>query len=406
MAANGAADVVPRGGLARLTPVLLTKEGNVLRNFMMLLLVALGMAGAVHARNEGVTDTEIHLGASVVLSGPLGPQTVQYTEGTRLLFESVNAKGGVHGRQIRYTTLDDGFDAQKAVANTRQLLEADKVFMIYHSTGTAQTAAILPLINEHRTLLFGPVTGASALRETFNPLLFHVRAGYESEAQKIVSQLQRQGITRVAVLYLDDGLGKALVAELRKASQALQLPFMAEFKLDPQKPDFAAAAAATEKAQPQAVIMATGGASFTNYIKEVQATSARPAYYGFSVMSLDVINRELKEKARGIILAQIMPSLRNTTIPVVADYLNLLRAKSSGAQPSAAQFDGFVHARLLVEGLRRAGRNLTTESFIKAMEDAGEISFGRFNVKYSPKSRNGSTYVELAIVDAGGSLRY
>ena len=83
-----------------------------MRNFMMLLLVALGMAGAVHARNEGVTDTEIHLGASVVLSGPLGPQTVQYTEGSRLLFESVNAKGGVHGRQIRYTTLDDGFDAQ------------------------------------------------------------------------------------------------------------------------------------------------------------------------------------------------------------------------------------------------------------------------------------------------------
>ena len=374
--------MLPRHGLQN-------KEGNVLRNFMMTLLLGLAFAGAAHARNEGVTDTEIHLGASVVLSGPLGPQTVQYTEGSRLLFESVNAKGGVHGRQIRYTTLDDGFDAQKAVANTRQLLESDKVFMIYHSTGTAQTAAILPLINEHRTLLFGPVTGASALRETFNPLVFHVRAGYASEAEKIVSQLQRQGITRVAVLYLDDGLGKALVAELRKASA-----------------DFAAAAAATDKAQPQAVIVATGGASFTNYIKEVQATSARPAYYGFSVMSLDVINRELKEKARGIILAQIMPSLRNTTIPVVADYLNLLRAKSPGAQPSAAQFDGFVHARLLVEGLRRTGRNLTTESFIKAMEDAGEISFGRFNVKYSPKSRNGSTYVELAIVDAEGSLRY
>ena len=349
--------MLPRHGLQN-------KEGNVLRNFMMTLLLGLAFAGAAHARNEGVTDTEIHLGASVVLSGPLGPQTVQYTEGSRLLFESVNAKGGVHGRQIRYTTLDDGFDAQKAVANTRQLLESDKVFMIYHSTGTAQTAAILPLINEHRTLLFGPVTGASALRETFNPLVFHVRAGYASEAEKIVSQLQRQGITRVAVLYLDDGLGKALVAELRKASAALQLPFMAEFKVDPQKPDFAAAAAATDKAQPQAVIVATGGASFTNYIKEVQATSARPAYYGFSVMSLDVINRELKEKARGIILAQIMPSLRRT------------------------------------------GRNLTTESFIKAMEDAGEISFGRFNVKYTPKSRNGSTYVELAIVDAEGSLRY
>lgn len=376
-----------------------------LRSFL-LLLVALGTSGLGHARNEGVTADEIRLGASAVLSGPLGPQTAQYGEGSRLMFDAVNAKGGVHGRMIRYTTLDDAFDAQKAVENTRQLLEADKVFMVYNSTGTAQTAAILPLIKEHRTLLFGPVTGASAFRETLNPLVFHVRAGYASEASKIVSQLRQQGMSRVAVFYQDDGLGKTLAAESKKASDDEKLPFLAEIKVDPKQPDFAAAAAATEKAQPQAVIVATAGTTFTHYIKAVQQTAARPAYYGFSVASLDVINRELKDKARGIILAQIMPSLRNTTIPVVAEYLSLLRTKSPTAQPSASQFEGFVHARLLVEGLRRTGRNLTTESFIKTMEDAGEISFGRFSVKYSPKSHNGSTYVELAIVDAEGSLRY
>lgn len=375
------------------------------RSFV-LLLVALGIGAVAHARNEGVTADEIRLGASAVLTGPLGPQTAQYGEGSRLLFDAVNAQGGVHGRMIRYTTLDDGFDVAKAVENTKQLLETDKVFMIFNSTGTAQTAAILPLIKEHRTLLFGPVTGASSFRETLNPYVFHVRAGYASEASRIVSQMRQQGITRVAVFYQEDGLGKTLAAELKKASEDEKLPFVAEIKVDPKQPDFAAAAAATEKAQPQAVIVATAGATFTHYIKAVQATAARPTYYGFSVASLDVINRELKDKARGIILAQIKPSLRNTTIPVVAEYLSLLRAKSPAAQPSASQFEGFVHARLLVEGLRRTGRNLTTESFIKTMEDAGEISFGRFSVKYSPKSHNGSTYVELAIVDAEGSLRY
>lgn len=369
-------------------------------------LLAVCATTLVHARNEGVTADEIRLGASVVLSGPLGPQTAQYGEGSRLLFDAVNAQGGVHGRMIRYTTLDDAFDPLKAVENTRQLLENDKVFMIFHSTGTAQTAAILPLIKEQRTLLFGPVTGASVFRETFNPYVFHVRAGYANEASKIVSQLRQQGITRVAVFFQDDGLGKTLAGELKKASEEEKLPFLAEIKVDPKQPDFAAAAQATEKAQPQAVIVATGGTTFTSYIKAVQATTARPAYYGFSVASMDVIQRELRDKARGIILAQIMPSLRNTTIPVVAEYLSLLRAKSPGAQPSASQFEGFVHARLLVEGLRRTGRNLTTESFSKTMEDAGEIAFGRFSVKYSPRNHNGSTYVELAIVDAEGSLRY
>lgn len=369
-------------------------------------LIAVCLCTTALARNEGITADEIRLGASVVLSGPLGPQTAQYGEGSRLLFDAVNAQGGVHGRMIRYTTLDDGFDPARAVENTRRLLETDKVFMIFHSTGTAQTAAILPLVKEHRTLLFGPVTGASVFRDTFNPLVFHVRAGYANEAARIVSQLRQQGVSRVAVFYPDDGLGKTLLAELRRASETEKLPFVAEIRLDPKQPDFAAAAQQTEKAQAQAVIVATAGATFTDYIKQVQATSARPSFYGFSVVSSDAVHRDLGPKARGIILAQIIPSLRNTTIPVVAEYLALVKARSPQAQPSASQFEGFVHARLLVEGLRRTGRNLSTESFIKTMEDAGEISFGRFSVRYSPRSHNGSNYVELAIMDADGNLRY
>ncbi|MDO8387466.1 MAG: ABC transporter substrate-binding protein [Polaromonas sp.] len=372
------------------------------------LLMASMMLAAGHglAGDKGVTPTEIRLGASAVLSGPLGAQTRDYGVGSRLYFDAVNAEGGVHGRKISYTTLDDGFDVKRAVENTRKLIEEESVFMIFHSTGTAQTGAILPLLAESRTIAFGPVTGASAFREKVNPYLFHVRASYANEARRILSQLKQTGISRIAVFYQDDGLGKTLQAELRLAASAENISFVAEIKGDPAKPDFKAAAEATAKAQPQAVIVATAGATFTNYIKAVQQTGAKPGFYGFSVASVDVINRELKEQARGIILTQIMPSLRNTTIPVVAEYLKLLREKSPGAPPSASQFEGFVHAKLLVEGLRRAGRPLSTESFIKAMESAGEISFGRFVAKYSPQSHNGSSYVEMAIVDNEGQLRY
>jgi ABC-type branched-subunit amino acid transport system substrate-binding protein len=364
------------------------------------------VAGAAHAADRGVTPTEIRLGASVVLSGPLGPQTTDYGAGSRLYFDAVNAAGGVHGRKISYATLDDGFDVKRAVDNTRKLIDEQGVFMIYNNTGTAQTAAILPLLDETRTIAFGPVTGASAFRDKFNPYVFHVRAGYAAEARRIVSQLRNLGITRVAVFYQDDGLGKTLLAELKNASDAEKFPYVAEIKVDPKAPDFQAAAAATDKAQPQAVIMGTAGTTFTSYIKAVQQTQAKPSFYGFSVASLDVINRELKDQARGIVLAQIMPSLRNTATPVVTEYLKLLRERSPEAVPSASQFEGFVHAKLLVEGLRRAGKHLTTESFIKAMEGAGEISFGRFSAKYTPGSHNGSSYVELAIVDNLGQLRY
>lgn len=364
------------------------------------------LAATAHAGDEGVTPTEIRLGASQVLSGPLGPQTQQYGEGARLMFEAVNAAGGIHGRKIGFTSLDDGFDPKRAVENTRRLIEEHKVFMLFNSTGTAQTAAVLPQLKASKTILFGPVTGASSMREGVNPYLFHVRAGYANETERMFSQLRQIGVTRVAFFYQDDGLGKTLLGEVRKASTAANLPLVAEIKVDPAAPDFAAAAAATAQAQPQAVVVGTAGLTFPNYVKAVLNTPARPAFYGYSVASLDVIHRELKDKARGIILAQIMPSLRNTTIPVVAEYLKVLKAKSPDAPPSASQFEGFVHARLLVEGLRRTGRDLSTASFTQTLESTGEIAFGRFTARYSPRSHNGSDYVELAIIDAEGRLRY
>lgn len=364
------------------------------------------LASTAQAGDEGVTPTEIRLGSSQVLSGPLGPQTLQYGEGARLLFDAVNAAGGVHGRKIRLTTLDDGFDPKRAVANTRQLIEQDKVFMLFNSTGTAQTAAVLPLLKESRTILFGPVTGASSMREGVNPHLFHVRAGYANETERMFSQLRQIGVSRVVFFYQDDGLGKTLLGEVKKASAAAGLPLAAEVRLDPAAPDMAAAAAATAQAQPQAVIVGSAGQTFPAFVKAVMATPARPTFYGYSVASVDVIRRELQDKARGIVLAQIMPSLRNASIPVVAEYLKLLQARSPDATPSASQFEGFVHARLLVEGLRRTGRDLSTASFIRTMEGAGEIAFGRFTARYSPKSHNGSDYVELAIIDADGNLRY
>jgi len=342
----------------------------------------------------------------VVLSGPLGSQTQEFGQGSRLYFDAVNAAGGVHGRKIVYTTLDDGFDVKRAVDNTRQLIDEQGVFIIYNSTGTAQTGAILPLAEASRTIIFGPVTGATAFRQKVNPYLFHVRASYADEARRIVSHLVDTGISRVTVVYQDDGLGKTLLAELQQAAAAAKIKLDAEVKIDPKAPDYAAAAAAAERAQPQAVLLGIAGGTLSNFVKATLQTSIRPSFYGFSVANVDLIRRDLQDNARGIVLAQIMPPLRNTTIPVVAEYHRLLKEKDPAAVPSAFQLEGFVHAKLLVEGLRRAGRNLSTASFIKAMEEAGEISFGRFAARYSPTSHNGSSYVELAIIDNAGQLRY
>ncbi|MGE0497644.1 MAG: ABC transporter substrate-binding protein [Ramlibacter sp.] len=375
------------------------------------LRMALGLLLAAHAGwacagDAGVTPTEIRIGASAVLSGPLGAQTREYGVGSRMVFDAVNEQGGIFGRKIVYTTLDDGFDVKRAVENTRKLIHDDHVFMIYNNTGTGHTAAILPLLEESRTIVFGPVTGASSFRTQFNRHVFHVRASYANEARRIVTQLKLTGITRIGAFYQDDIFGKTLLEEVRAAAAQENLKLTVEARVDPKQPDFKAAAATMGGAAPQAVILCTAGSTVPNFIKAMRQAGNKPGFYGFSVASVDVINKILGPDAQGIVLAQIMPSLKNTSTPVVMEYQKLLADKAADAAPSASQFEGFVHAKLLVEGLRRAGKNLSTESFIKGMEAAGDIRFGRFVAAYSPQSHNGSSYVELAIIDGNGQLRY
>ena len=370
------------------------------------MVVAFFVACTGARAGNGVTDNEIRIGASVVLSGPLGQQTNEYGAGARLYFDAVNSRGGVHGRRIVYQTLDDGFDVKRAVENTRRLLEDERVFLIYNNTGTAQTAAILPLAAEAKTVVFGPVTGATALRQQFNRYLFHVRAGYADEAGRIARQLHEIGITRIATMRQDDAFGNALSAEVRAAAAKHQLEVVAEAAVDAKKPDFAAAAQAVAKGEPQAVVMCTAGTTFTGFAKALAATSVHPAIYGFSVVSVDQVVRELGTTSRGIVLAQTMPSLAHRSNPAVNDFLALSEAAGQGAAPSQSRFEGYVHARVLVEGLRRAGRELSTDSFIRGLESAGEISFGKFSARYSPQSHSGSSYVELAIIDHEGKLRY
>jgi ABC-type branched-subunit amino acid transport system substrate-binding protein len=193
---------------------------------------------------------------------------------------------------------------------------------------------------------------------------------------------------------------------VQKAAAARQLDLVAQVALDPKQPAFDRAAETIAKAGPQALILCTAGSTFTGALKALSATPARPAVYGFSVVSVDQVNKELGSASRGIVLAQIMPSLANGANPAVSEYLALVRAKGGNAKPTTTQFEGFMHARVLVEGLKRAGRNLTTETLVQALESGSEIAFGKFAVRYTPQAHSGSSYVELAIVDADGRLRY
>ena len=263
----------------------------------------------------------------------------------------------------------------------------------------------MPLITETKTVVFGSITGASLFRDKFNPFIFNVRASYASEAKATIKQFIQIGVKKVAVFYQDDGLGNSISNEMKKAAKELNFELVDFVKLDPKNPDFKTAAAQIEKIAPQALVLASAGKTFTDTINAVYETSARPSFYGFSVVNHTSVAKLLGPKARGIVLCQVMPSMRDTAVPLVAEFLNAVKQKDPAASGTDSQFEGFLNAKLLTEGLRKAGRNLTTESLIKSMETAGETRYGKFSARYTSTAHIGSTYVELAILDADGQLR-
>ena len=313
---------------------------------------------------RGVTDNSITIGASVVLTGPLGPQTVEYGQGSNLYFDTINASGGVNGRKIVYKTIDDAFDPARALTNTKKLIQDDNVFLIFQNTGTAQTTAILPLLAESKTIVFGSITGASQFRDKFNPLVFNVRASYAAEADATIKQFIQIGIKKVAVFYQDDGLGNSVSNEVKKAAKNLNFELIDFIKLDPKNPDFKAAALQIEKVSPQALVMASAGKTFIDMINAVYETPVRPSFYGFSIVNHTTVAKSLGTKSRGIVLCQVMPSMRDTSVPVVAEFLKAIRQKDPNGSGTDSQFEGFLNAKLLTEGLRKAGSRRRSEGVV------------------------------------------
>lgn len=367
-----------------------------------LLLLSLPVAAAAKPDNVGST---IVMGQSGVYSGPLGAYAADNHAVIHAYFDMVNAKGGVHGRKLKMVAIDDGFDPKRTVENARTLIEKEKVFALFNVIGTANNAAIYPLLHEHGIPLVGPYTGATALRDPARfRYLFFTRASYADETEKMVEQLVSTGVKDIAIVYQDDPFGKA---GLQAAGDAL-----ARRKLKPaavgafniaRLEETAAAAEAVLKGQPAAIIIASSGKGTTSFVKEVVKRGQRPAFYCLSVTNPRQLWADLGQDAHGIVVAQVAPSPWRATLPLVREYHQIL-AKLNSKDYSYGSLEGFIVAKVAVEALRRAGKDLSREKYLAALEGMHNHDLGGFMIGYGPASHAGSTFVDLSIIGRDGQF--
>ncbi len=368
-----------------------------------LLAAAYTLTGAgLHARpvEPGITAREILLGQSLSRSGALG-QTDDVVNGALACFDRVNRAGGVHGRRIRAITLDDGYQVASTVANTRQLIEQDGVFALFNYLGTANVAAVLPLLARSGVPIFTPFTGASALRDPPIPFLFNVRPSYAQEGEKLVQHLDTLGIRRIAALYFNNAFGKDGLAGVEKATQERGRKLVGAVPIEFDMANLAAATQAMAELAPDAVVMITTGFATIEFIKSLNRIRRGILFYTLSVMGNQGTIQLLGPDGAGVVVAAVVPHPWSLSVPVSREYRAAMQTAGFDGL-SYPGFEAYINARVLVEALQRAGPDPTRPKLIAAAESMQQVDLGGFEVSFGKSNRQGSTRVELTMIGASG----
>jgi ABC-type branched-subunit amino acid transport system substrate-binding protein len=353
------------------------------------------------AFSQGVTEDRIVLGQSVALTGPAAELGIQMRNGAKAYFDYVNANGGVHGRRIELITLDDGYEPSRTAPNTKKLIEEHKVFALFGYVGTPTSASAIPIFTGAKVPFFGPFTGAELLRQPFNRYIFNVRASYYDETDKIVEQVASTGGRNIAVFYQNDSYGEAGLKGVEIAMAKRGLGISATGTVERNTIEVAAAVKAIHAAAPDAVVMISAYKSCAEFIRQMKKAGSGSTFYNVSFVGAKALADELGKDGVGVAISQVVPFPWGLSVPVVKEYQQL-SAKAGFKDYNFSAVEGFVAAKLLVEGLKRSGRDLNREKFIATLERMHDVDLGGFYGGFSAKNHNASKFVDLTIIGRDG----
>ena len=360
------------------------------------------LAGFNIARAQ--SETPIVLGQSAALSGPAAQLGVQFYQGAKVYFDQINAQGGIAKRLIEIRSLDDGYEPDRCAENTRKLL-ADDVFALFGYIGTPTSLAALPMATKDKVPFIAPFTGAMALRDPFNKYAFHVRASYNDETGLIVKQLTNLGLKKIAVFYQNDAYGKAGLDGTVLALATVGLKPVAQATVERNSVDVSKAVQALVAAAPEAVVQISAYRSCAAFIREARKVGYGGTFYNVSFVGTQALSDELGKEGSGVVVSQVMPSPYSGKSTISREFVDAVKVAGKGAQANFSSMEGFVAARLFVEGLKRAGAKPSRESLITGLEAIGSQSLSGFSVSLGPDKHVASSFVELSMLMGDGRVR-
>ncbi|HEY2927228.1 ABC transporter substrate-binding protein [Piscinibacter sp.] len=366
-----------------------------------LLVNAVALAAAASAsRVWAESDDPIRLGQSVALTGPLAELGKAMHTGAKVCFEAVNARGGVNGRRVELIERDDGYDVKRSQENIKAFLREPNLFGLFGVMGTPMVEATLPLIRNTDVPCFAPLTGATSARPADMRNVFNVRASYPEEAERLIEHLATIGLKRIAVVYQNNSFGKEVLVAAEAAMRRYSLTKVATAAVQNDASDAPAAAATIAAANPEAVLIGLAGKPTISFVKSIRVARKGLPLYALSVAANTLSS--LGDDAFGIAVSQVVPLPTNSVVPVVRDFLQAWQNAGVTLVPSHLALEGYINARVFVEAMRRAGRNLTRKAFIDTAWSIKRYDLGGFELNFDQPGRNASRFIELTMIGRSG----
>ncbi|HUJ00186.1 MAG TPA: ABC transporter substrate-binding protein [Usitatibacter sp.] len=357
----------------------------------------LALAFASHAADR------IVVGESAPLTGSNAELGKDIRDGALAYFKKVNDAGGVHGRLIELVTLDDHNDRKTAGANAVKLVNESNAVALFGFGSTTLSLDAMPIVKEKRVPFFAPFTGADAIYHQ-NQYVFAMRASYADELTKVLEHWGELGLTRVTVIHYDDEIGNENYATVERIMKAAGKKPVG-VKLLRNKDVTPAQVREIIRSDPEIIVGTTSYASTAAVLKMLHAANHPYSMTTLSFVGPSQLAKVAGADAAGVSVSGVVPPPTEIVVPVVKECGALMRASGLG-ELNYTNLESCIAAKVLVEAMRRAGPEVTRESLYRGLQSLKGYDAGGYTVTFGPDRRQGSHYVELAVIGGDGKFKY
>ena len=313
------------------------------------------------------------LAQSLPLKGPSGNIGERFALGIDTVLRDLNNRGGIAGRPVKVWRIDDGYEPENTLRNTRSFAEEPDVLALFGFFGTPTSKAALPIAKEAGLTLVAPLTGASALRTEGQTGVLHFRASYREEAQRIVNHLVNDGFVRIAVAYQNDAYGKDVLASTVEALQTHDLRAVSTAALPRNSTETKQASETIVKSKPDALIVISLSKTMASLVNNVHRNGSRPQLMTISPTGTKALFRDLPQAAAfGVGVTQVVPFPWDARHPAVASYQRLLRQQQQDVEVEVDfdfySLEGFMAAQWLVQAMETVAPEITRDRLMNELK--------------------------------------